>query len=245
MIRAVIIEDEAVAARKIKRMLEERGLMVQQVISSNAELKPFLDGQPKVDLLFMDIHLSDGVVFDTLAESTNEIPIIFTTAYDEYALKAFKQRSIDYLLKPVDGEELDAALRKYEKSRPQMDIQSLMAALQPPAKAYKERFSVQVGDRIKSFSISEIQMFYSKDKANYLHSQGRAYPLDMTMEQLSQLLDPGQWFRINRGCLVCISAISSVVSYSNSRLKLQVEGTSDLDLIVSREKVKSFKSWLG
>jgi len=246
--KVVIVEDEGVAARRMQRLAEGRQMEVLQLISSNIELEKFLKTGQKADLFFMDIHLSDGVVLDLLMRMDIQVPIIFTTAYDQYAIKAFKLQSIDYLLKPIDEEELDVAIAKFKKSRPSVDIEALTNLLtksQAPQE-FKQRFSVRVGDKIRSFGIDELHLFYSSEKINYLQTvTGRAYPLDYTIEQLTTKLDPKNWFRVNRGYLVNIAAIKDVISYSNSRLKVLLEQQADHEIIVSREKVREFKEWLG
>jgi len=165
----------------------------------------------------MDIHLSDGIVFDTLAAHKVEVPIIFTTAYDQYAIKAFKQNSIDYLLKPIDEDELDSAIAKLKKSLPQVDLAALSALLSQQqttsTPTYKERISVKVGDKIRSIQVSEVKFFYSADKSNFLYnSDGRSYPIDYTMEQLYKLLDPNKFYRVSRGHIVNIETISDVIA---------------------------------
>lgn len=246
--KVVIVEDEAIAARRMQRLLEARGLEVRQVIESNVELEILLDSGELPELFFMDIHLSDGVVLDLLMTRQPKIPMIFTTAYDQYALKAFKLQSIDYLLKPIDEDELDAALAKYKNSKPQVDLAALTSLIKQQASSrdYKDRFSVRVGDKIRSFGVVELGLFYSADKINSLETiEGRSYPIDYTIEQLSGMLDPKRWYRVNRGYIVSISAIKDVVAYSNSRLKVLLDHQGTHEIIVSREKVRDFKEWLG
>ena len=250
--KVVIIEDEAIAARRMQRLLEARGMEVVQVIGSNAALGEYLDKGNLPELFFIDIHLSDGVVLDLLLARQPQVPMIFTTAYDQYAIKAFKLQSVDYLLKPIDEDELDAALIKYKGSKPQVDLSLLANLIKQQTttttipKTYKDRYSVRVGDKIRSFGIDELKLFYSSDKINYLQTdQGRAYPIDYTIEQMSGMLNPKQWFRVNRGYIVSISAITDVIAYSNSRLKVLVDNQGGHEIIVSREKVRDFKEWLG
>jgi DNA-binding LytR/AlgR family response regulator len=246
--KVVIVEDEAIAARRMQRLLEERGMEVTQVIESNEELSAYLDKGSLPELFFMDIHLNDGVVLDLLMSRNPQVPIIFTTAYDQYALKAFKLQSIDYLLKPIDEDELDAALAKHKNSQPQVDLTALtnLIKLQANPQSYKDRFSVRVGDKIRSFNIDELHLFYSADKINSLQTEeGRSYPIDYTIEQLSGMVDPKRWYRVNRGYIISISAIIDVVAYSNSRLKVLIHHQGSHEIIVSREKVRDFKEWLG
>jgi DNA-binding LytR/AlgR family response regulator len=247
MMRVVIVEDEGVAARKMHRLLEARNLNVLQTIGSIIDLKKYIAGPDQPDIFFMDIHLSDGVVFDLLVEAKIETPIIFTTAYDQYAIKAFKQNSIDYLLKPIDEEELDAALQKFKKTQQKVDytVLSTLLASQNKPQSFKERMSVKVGDKIRSINIDDINLFYSSDKVNYLsNNEGRSYPIDYSIEEIYQKLNPKQFFRVSRGYVVSINAITDVIAYSNSRLKVKIE-KGEHEIIVARDRVKDFKEWLG
>jgi len=248
MSRAVIIEDEAVAARRMLRLLEARGLEVVTTLSSLVELKKYLDEERLPDVFFMDIHLNDGIVFEVLTERELETPIIFTTAYDQYAIKAFKQNSIDYLLKPIDEDELDKALSKLKKLSAPIDLSALSALLstQKPKVEYRNRISVKVGDKLRSINISDVQFFYSADKINYLQNkEGRAYPIDYSIENIYKELDPKNFFRVSRGYIVSIAAIKDVLAYSNSRLKVIITEAPKHDIIVARDRVKEFKDWLG
>ena len=244
----VIVEDEAVAARRMERLLVEVGLTVLTVLHTNKALEAYLRQGEKVDMFFMDIHLSDGIVFEVLDNHTVDTPIIFTTAYDQYAIKAFKQNSIDYLLKPIDKAELQTAIAKHKKAHhAPLDISALKALLvAPSATTYKERISIKIGDKIKTFKISEVLFFYSEEKINYMvHENNRSYPIDYTIEQMSNLINPKEFYRVNRGCIIAINAIKDVIAYSNSRLKIVVSGHESHEIIVSRDRVKDFKEWLG
>lgn len=248
MTKAVIVEDEAVASRRLSRLLVAEGLEIIATISSLEELKKFLATESLPDLFFMDIHLSDGIVFDVLSNQVIETPIIFTTAYDQYAIKAFKQNSVDYLLKPIDEEELASALAKFAKLKPSVDLMALSALLttKQVAADYRDRISVKVGDKIRSINISEVLFFYSSDKINYLYNHdGRAYPIDYSIEKIHKQLDPRSFFRVSRGYIISIEAIQDVIAYSNSRLKIVVDSASNHDIIVARDRVKEFKDWLG
>lgn len=247
MIKAVIVEDEGVAARRMQRLLEARNIEVVKTITSNTDLAIYFKGPTQPDIFFMDIHLSDGVVFDLLSKTKTEIPIIFTTAYDQYAIKAFKQNSIDYLLKPIDEEELYAAIEKFKKTNKLVDLSALTALIsaQQVTTSYKDRISVKVGDKIRTIDMSDILFFYSSDKINYLYNkEGRAYPIDYSIEDIHKLLDPRKFYRVSRGYVVAISAIKDVIAYSNSRLKVLIDKV-DHDIIVARDRVKDFKEWLG
>lgn len=248
----IIVEDEAIAGRRLQRMLEQKGLHVIKTIPSVVELRDQINSNAQPDLYFFDIHLNDGIVFEALEGIDFEVPIIFTTAYDQYAIKAFKQNSIDYLLKPIDGDELGIAIAKFKKSqKTSVDLTALTSLLNTvnpstPKQSYRERISVRIGSKIKSLMISEILFFYSENKMNYLYTnEGRSYPIDQTIESLYKELNSKKFYRVNRGYIVSITAISEIIAYSNSRLKIKIEKAIDHDIIVSREKVKDFKLWLG
>jgi DNA-binding LytR/AlgR family response regulator len=248
--KVVVIEDEAVAARKLTRMLEALSIEVIQHIKSKKQFYEFLELEVKPDAYFIDIHLSDGVVFDVLDAHEIEAPIIFTTAYDQYAIKAFKQNSIDYLMKPVDADELSAAINKLKRQTNQsVDLSilsELIKAKSGVAKKIRERISVRVGDRIKSIKIEEIHFFYSSDKVNYLYNvEGRSYPIEQTLEIIQDELEESKFFRVSRSYIICIDHIKDIVSYSNSRLKVVMENADKHEIIVSRDRVKGFKEWLG
>ncbi len=250
--KVVIVEDESIAARKLQRMLEQRGIDVVDHLASVKELSLFLDSKPSIDLFFFDIHLNDGIVFEALEGRELEAPIIFTTAYDQYAIKAFKQNSIDYLLKPINDEELDQAIAKFKKTqKSSLDLNHLAEVLLQKnsgdkATEYRERISIRIGDKIKSLNIAEVLFFYSENKMNFIFTkEGRTYPIDLTIEAISNQLNPKRFYRVNRGCIIAIDAIHEVIAYSNSRLKVKVAQAPEHEIVVSREKVKEFKSWLG
>lgn len=249
--KTIIIEDEAIAARRLSRMLEERHFEILKTIPSVALLKEQLSSSLQPDVYFFDIHLNDGIVFDALNEIKTEVPIIFTTAYDQYAIKAFKENSIDYLLKPIDAEELDQAIKKLNKSLNKGQDMSMLTNMlqqfqQQQKPQFRNRISIKVADKIKSFSLDEILFFYSESKMNFLFLKtGRSYPIEQSIESLSKELNPEKFYRVNRGYIVSINAISEIVAYSNSRLKVKVTEAANHEIIVSREKVKDFKTWLG
>ncbi len=249
MIHVLLVEDEAVAARRLEKLLLPLGLNVIGVCQSNADLLAWLAQNKEPDLYFLDIHLSDGIVFDALASINLEAPIIFTTAYDQYAIKAFKENSIDYLLKPIDKEELAQAINKYKrqnKPSSNLDLQQLSQLLRQDQAQYKERMSVKIGDHLRSIKLSEVTHFYSAQKITFLHSSdGRSYPIDSSLDTLQPRLDPKQFFRVSRSHLVQIDFIRDVISYSSSRLKVVMEGAKNQEIVVSRDRVKAFKAWLG
>ncbi len=247
----IIIEDEKPAARRLNRMLGALDIKVQQMLHSVEESLNWLQNNEHPDLIFLDIQLSDGLSFEIFEEIEVKSAIIFTTAYDEYALKAFKLNSIDYLLKPIDDDELAAAVHQFKEQQPsQSDVQVNLDDIRkllvnPVDRKFKKRLSIKVGQHIKIVHINEIECFYSENKATYIHtSENRNYLLDNSLENWQEQLDPEQFFRVNRTFIVHINAIKDIVAYSNSRLKLILHSYNEQEIIVSRERVKDFKNWI-
>ncbi len=248
----IIIEDEKPAARRLNRMLAELNIEVQQMLHSVEESINWFQNNEHPDLIFLDIQLSDGLSFEIFEEVTVKSAIIFTTAYDEYALKAFKLNSIDYLLKPIDEDELRVAVDKFKEYQPLQsnihvnikDIRKLL--INPVDRKYKKRFTIKIGQHLKIINIEEIECFYSENKATYIHTNSnRSYLIDNSLEYWQEELDPEQFFRVNRTFIVHINAIKDIVSYTNSRLQLKLESYEDSEIIVSRERVKDFKNWIN
>ncbi len=250
MIDIIIIEDEKPAARRLQRMLTKLDIETQTMLHSVAQAIDWFNNHKHPELIFLDIQLSDGLSFEIFEHVNIKSAIIFTTAYDEYALKAFKLNSIDYLLKPIDQEELEAAISKFRNTQQQkdnIDVNELRSLLTRSTgdKTYKTRFTAQVGQHLKLVEVSDIACFFSENKATYLHCySGRNYPVDIPLEQLEKELDPEKFYRINRKCILNINAIRDIISYTNSRLEIKLENFSEFQLIVSRERVKDFKTWL-
>mgnify|MGYP000073253484 CR=1 FL=1 len=247
----IIIEDEKPSARRLQRMLQKLNLEVQVMLHSVEESINWFQDNVHPDLIFLDIQLSDGLSFEIFETIAIKSAIIFTTAYDEYALKAFKLNSIDYLLKPIDDEDLETAVQKYKARAPQKqavtldfnDIKKLL--INPIDRAYKKRFSIKVGQHLKLINIDDIECFYSENKGTYLHTtEGRNYLLDTTLDNLEDELEPQTFFRINRKFFVNINAIKDIVSYTNSRLQIKLNSYKEQNVIVARERVKGFKGWL-
>ena len=250
MIKAIVIEDEGVAARRLIKLLKAERVEVTATLGSNEELSTYLSGTERPDIFFMDIHLNDGIVFETLQRIEVKTPIIFTTAYDEFAIRAFKQKSVDYLLKPVDKSELTAALVKYnsiyQASTQELDIKTISALIQASSKKYRERIKVKIGDRYRSIKMNDVSMIYSASKITFVCTdEGRTYPIDQSLEAICKEVDASQFHRVNRSHLINIDFVSDVVAYSNSRLKVVIIGAEQEEIIVSRERVKAFKEWLG
>lgn len=241
----IIIEDEKPAARLLQRRIEKLGYNVDVMLHSVEDSIHWLINHPHPDLIFLDIQLSDGLSFQIFDEVEVSSSFIFTTAYDEYALKAFKLNSIDYLLKPVDEEELAFAIEKFEKqSEVKMNF-SQIRNLFDLNKTYKERFTTKIGTSIKMFSTDEVECFYSENKATYAFTkEGKNYLLDYTLDKIEESINPKYFFRINRGQIIQINAIKDISVYSNSRLKIILNKFSEEECVVSREKVNDFRNWL-
>ena len=243
--KIIIIEDEKPAARLLQRRIEKLGLEVSKSLHSVEESVEWLSNNPQPDLIFLDIQLSDGLSFEIFEQVEIHSAIIFTTAYDEYVLKAFKLNSVDYLLKPVDEEELAFAIEKFEKQREVKVNFSQLRNLLDQNKTFKERFTTKIGTSIKMILTSDIELFYSENKATYAHTkEGRNYVLDYTLDKLEELIDSKQFFRINRGQMIKLEAIRDISVYSNSRLKIFLNHYSEQECVVSREKVNDFRNWL-
>jgi DNA-binding LytR/AlgR family response regulator len=247
--RVLIIEDEKPAARNLSRhLLDLRpGFEVLDVLDSVSTAVAWFEQQPEPDLVFMDIQLADGLSFDIFTQVELKVPVIFTTAFDQYTLKAFKVNSIDYLLKPIDPEELDQAIRKFEKLRQPpsaQTLQQLIQAIQKPD--YKERFLVKSGQQLIYLPVQSIAYFFSEDGLVFAQQEsGKKYVLDFTLDQLEKLLDPEHYFRINRKFILKLSAIQKIHTYFNNRLKLEIHpDTGEVEVIVSRDRVNDFKQWL-
>jgi len=250
--KVIIIEDEKPAARRLQRMLSKLNIETDIMLHAVAEAVEWFNSNEHPDLIFLDIQLSDGISFEIFDHVETESAIIFTTAYDEYALRAFKLNSIDYLLKPIDEEELEAAVNKFKNSKKlaseNIDVSKLRSLLNfgTGNKTYKSRFTAQVGQHLKLVDVSEIACFYSENKASYIHcNSGRNYPVDIPLEQLENELDPEKFYQINRKCILNINAINDIISYTNSRLEIKIDNFDEFQLIVSRERVKNFKTWLN
>lgn len=247
----IVIEDEKPAARRLSRMLDVLGIEVKTMLHSVEESLNWFQDNEHPDLIFLDIQLSDGLSFEIFEEIPVKSAIIFTTAYDEYALKAFKLNSIDYLLKPIDEDELKKAVEKYQNQQPkesdlQVNIDDIRRLLiNPVDRKFKKRFTIKIGQHIKIIHVDEIECFYSENKATYIHTNSkRNYLIDGALEHWQDQLDPEQFFRVNRTFIVHINAIKDIVAYTNSRLKLMLHSYQEAEIIVSRERVKDFKNWI-
>lgn len=248
--KVVIIEDEKPAARRLSRMLKEIGIETIVMLHSVEEAVNWFYKNEHPDLLFLDIQLSDGLSFEIFEEIEVKSAIIFTTAYDEYALKAFKLNSVDYLLKPIDADELENAVKKYKKTHSKivnlgLNIEQIKNLIEPLQKTYKKRFTIKIGQHIKMISTETIECFYSENKATNIYTiDNRCYIIEDTLEQLEEKLQPENFYRVSRKFFVNINAIKDIISYSNSRLKIILQSYNESEIIVSRERVRDFKNWI-
>lgn len=248
----VIIEDEPRAAKRLETLVKDclpESKMVKWM-ESVADGIAFFKSQPDVDLIFSDIQLADDLSFEIFKAVEVNVPIIFTTAFNEYAIEAFKTSGIDYLLKPIKKEGLQRAIHKFERltqtAQQLPNLTELAHLLQGRVgqRTFKKRFVVKVGTQLKTMPVDEIQAFYSKDKGSYLFTTGkRAYPIEQSMDDIESTVNPEDFMRINRGFIFNINAHAAISSYSNSRLKIDLEGLNEI-IIVAREKTKLFKAWL-
>lgn len=252
--KIVIIEDEYPAADRLQKMLQkiQPTVEVPAVLGSVEEAMRWFRQNPAPDLILSDIQLSDGLSFAIFDQIILKSPIIFTTSYDEYAIKAFKVKSIDYLLKPIKPDELAAALRKLEGLRADFSVtehslklESLLDALPLTTKKYKRRFLVKQGEELVPVTDDEIAYFYTKHEVvNLVRKDGRKFIVDYILDQLEQLLNPGKFFRINRQYIIHLSTIHKIHTYFNSKLKLDLLPAVPDEVLVSRSRAAEFKEWL-
>jgi len=253
MIKVLIIEDEVAASRRLHKMITELmpGVQIVDAPVSIVSAVNWFQNNPLPDLVFADIHLADGPSFEIFKQVKVDCPIIFITAYDQYALQAFKHNSIHYLLKPVKKEELSEALEKFKKmqatkTQPTVDFEKMLLALKQPATNYKERFIIRFGEHIKTIETQDIAYFYTENKANFaVMKDGKRYPVDHNLDELEQLVNPKNFFRINRQFIIGYNSITEMVSYSKSRVLIKLNPPTKLETIVSTERSSAFKSWLA
>ncbi|MDP1727145.1 MAG: LytTR family DNA-binding domain-containing protein [Bacteroidota bacterium] len=251
----LIIEDEAPALNRIRKLVKELDINIEILgtadsISSAVNL---FNRFPEAELALMDIELADGQSFEIFNQVQITCPVIFTTAYDEFALKAFKVNSIDYLLKPIDPQELKQAIDKFntlQQTKQETQIVNIGALLNSFKKdlvqSYKQRFLIKIGHKLESIPCIEIAYFMAADKLVYLvNKEGKRYIIDHTLEELSQMLDPKNFFHLNRQFLCNIESIKSINSYFNGKLKVQLKPDVNDEVLVSREKANDFKNWLN
>jgi two-component system response regulator LytT len=253
----IIIEDEKPAARLLQRKLEKINIHVGVMLHSVEEALDWFSKNEHPDLIFLDIQLSDGLSFEIFEKIDIKSAVVFTTAYDEYALRAFKLNSVDYLLKPIDEDDLEVAVLKFKdrfkiskitgNESMQFDFEQIKKMLSNPfEKTFKKRYTVKIGQHLKVISTDEIECFFSENKGTYIHTfDNRNYLMDSTLELLEQELDTAAFYRISRKFIISLKAIKEIVMYSNSRLKIVLPSYKEDEVVVSREKVSDFKNWIG
>jgi len=253
MMRVLIIEDEHLAAERVKDLLGKYDgtISVLAILDSIVSTVQWFKKNPSPDLVFMDIQLADGLSFDIFGKVKIDCPVIFTTAYKEYAIKAFKVNSVDYLLKPIDYEDMKTAIVKFQQQHYfKKDATLITADILESVKnmlstQYKNRFVVKVGEHIKSIELENIHYFFSLEKGTYLCTVGnKNYDLDYSLDSITEMLNPQMFFRANRKYIISRQAILDIIVYSNSRLKIRLRNSDDEKIIISRDKVSVFKSWL-
>jgi two-component system, LytTR family, response regulator LytT len=256
--KILIIEDEPFARAELVRLLKatERPFTILDQIDSVEESVAWLKTHPAPELIFLDIQLADGISFDIFRQVTVSSPVIFTTAYDEYAIRAFQLNSIDYLLKPIQPQALDNALLKLEKlqqvfsvpqvqPQPALDSVKLESLLKMMSKEYKSRILLKVGDQLRSVEMSEVAYFYAEDDVVFaMLKDKKRYIVDYTLNQLETQLDPEKFFRLTRGCIAHVSSVKKVSKYFNSRLAVELDPPTEEKLLVSRVNVPEFMKWL-
>jgi len=250
MIRVLIVEDEQPAAARLEKLLKkvDSNIQVLDVIDSVDGAIKWFGKNDSPELLMLDIQLADGLSFDIFKQIEVDAFVIFTTAYDEYAIRAFELNSIDYLLKPVNPEKLQKSIQKYQKlagRNQQVNLESLMEVLDQRKSPYKKRFAVNVGSKIISVETCSVAYFYSMEKSTFLCTNGNHhYPLDFSLEHLEQLLDPELFFRINRQVIIQYNSIEKVHILSRSRVKVETNPPAHEDLLVSTARTHPFRLWL-
>lgn len=247
--RILIIEDEKPASLKLQRMLHELDdtITIAASLESVEESSNWFLNNPAPDLVFMDIQLEDGLCFEIFENISISIPVIFTTAYDEYAIRAFRVNSVDYLLKPIKAEELRNAIDKFRKIHGRKkDERVIDSMLKQMETRRRERFLIKVGQHYRPVQVADIHFFFTREGSAFISTgSGRDYAIDFSLDRLEQMLDPKKFYRVNRNYLVNIVSIKDIIAYSSSRLKLILEGQDRQDdVIVSRDRVADFKKWM-
>ncbi len=248
----LIVEDEEQAAVRLERLLRKINpeSFIHGPMESVTHAVNWLQKNPTPDIILLDIHLADGLSFEIFDQVNTPAPIIFTTAYDQYAVKAFKMNSIDYLLKPVEENDLRAAFEKFQNrfiASPEVTMgkgwqNTLISEIKT---SYKQRFITRIGDRLLAIETSELAFAYSENKGTYLRSaDGRSHLVDYSLEQIESMLDPAVFLRLNRKYIARFEAVDKMHGYSNSRLKIVLKDWDDQDIVLSREKTREFKVWL-
>ena len=248
--RVLIVEDETVAYENLAQMIRNCDPDIEIVANTEGveQTVRWLQSNERPDLIFMDIHLSDGSAFNIFELMEVEVPIIFTTAYDQYAIDAFKVNSVDYLLKPVEASALKRAVARCRMSGGGVDVEALLKAIGNTGsqqKEYKERYIVRFNDRIVPLEIKNIAYIYSEEKNNYLMTfDGHQYVLDSSLDLVMDELNPELFFRISRSCIIAMTAITSIIKQAGGRLRIVSTPESDMEMTVSRSRVDDFLKWI-
>jgi two-component system response regulator LytT len=250
--RVMIIEDEPLASAQLKKMIGELepDWTVVAATASISSSVAWLKENPMPELIFSDIRLLDGLSFEIFQQVSLSTPVIFTTAYDEYAIKAFEVNSLDYLLKPLQKDKLALALNKFKErtlstASPIMDMQKMLALLKGQVQEYKSRFMVKLGQKIIALSADKIAYFFSENKLTYIVTkEAKKYPMDQTLEELIDLLDPKIFFRINRQYIITFDSIAEMHPYFKGRIKLELQPKTDDEVVISSERTPEFKKWI-
>ena len=251
--KVLIVEDEIMAQKSLIRVLAQH-FPDMSVVATTTSVKSTVDflrsPEGAVDVIFMDVELSDGVCFEIFRQVDVKAKVIMTTAYDSYALKAFEAGSVDYLLKPVDYDALERAVARCRTRESQIDVEALMQAMgnmaaTQPKKEYKGRYIIRFNDRIVPLKTSEIAYVYSEEKNNYLVTvDGHKYIIDSSLDVMSEELDPELFFRISRSCILAMKSIRSILKQPGGRLRITAEPASSFEMTVSRSRVDDFLTWL-
>lgn len=251
--KVLIFEDEKLASERLIELLKELRPEME-VVNSIKSVEAgvlWLENNEQPDLIISDIQLLDGTSFEIFSQIQISCPVIFTTAYDQYAIKAFEVNSVDYLLKPIQSEKLKAALDKVGSKSPAsdssagLDIEQIRSLLKQEQPEYKSRFLVKVGQRIRAIPIEKVAYFYSRDKLTYIvNFEGQKFPIDQTLEEIDTLIDPKDFFRVNRKFVVHFNSVADIHPYFKGRVKLGLNPDIDEEIVVSSEKTPVFKRWL-
>jgi DNA-binding LytR/AlgR family response regulator len=248
--KLLIIEDEPASAQRLKKLIEEiePGVNVLDILDSISSSVEWFNTHTEPDLVLSDIHLADGLSFEIFRQVSLSCPVIFTTAFDQYAIQAFKLNSIDYLLKPIKRTELAEALKKFRKMQPaapQFDLSQLAAMMGKQDKEYLKRVIIRLGQQIKVVEIKDVAYFYIDEKIVFGVTFNKdRYPMDLSLDQLEKQLDPERFFRINRGFMISFESIDTMITYSKARIKIKLKPPCELESITSTERSAEFREWL-
>jgi DNA-binding LytR/AlgR family response regulator len=252
MLKTVIVEDETLAAKKLEALIKKYDTSIEilaKLPSIKEAVKWFNQNTPP-DLIFMDIHLEDGLSFAIFEAISLQVPVIFTTAFDEYTINAFKVNSIDYLLKPINYEDLSKSLDKFHQFKKQfgsssIDIKNLLDSLTPKESSYKTRFLINEGNNLLMIDITEVAYFFAEDKFAFLITQkGKQHLIDLTLDKLTQALDPKVFYRVNRQFILSAKSIGTMSKYGTNKLRVNLIPASSKEVFVSMDKYTDFKTWL-